>query len=245
MRALTTLDLLDAWENCRNQHNASTRAVMLLAACQRETPPDVLAELSIGERNARLLTLREWAFGARLACVVDCPACGDRSEFEFTTSDIRAPARPQGEQQLSVSEDGYEVRFRLPNSTDLMAVTGQENDTQGPDRLFGRCIVSARHLGHEIPSSELPDRIVAAVTERMEQADPQAAVQLTVQCPACGHEWQPSMDIESFFWEEIKAWVTRVLREVHTLAAAYGWREQDILSMSPVRRQLYLEMLSG
>ena len=35
----------------------------------------------------------------------------------------------------------------------------------------------------------------------------------------------------------------RLLRQVHTLAMAYGWREIDILSMSALRRQVYLEML--
>jgi hypothetical protein len=34
-----------------------------------------------------------------------------------------------------------------------------------------------------------------------------------------------------------------VLREVHILASAYGWREDDILAMSPARRRIYLEML--
>jgi hypothetical protein len=245
MRALTAPDLLDAWESCRNQRNAGDRAIVLLAAAERETPPAALAELSIGERDARLLTLREWAFGSRLAGVVDCPACADRLEFEFSTSDIRAPARLADEQPLWISADDYEVRFRLPNGTDLAAVTAQENDSQSRDLLFGRCILSAQHRGQDTDNSQLPEHVVAAVMERMEQADPQAVVQLTVECPACGHRWLTSMDIASFFWEEINAWATRVLREVHTLATAYGWRELDILSMSPVRRQLYLEMVGG
>jgi hypothetical protein len=33
------------------------------------------------------------------------------------------------------------------------------------------------------------------------------------------------------------------MREVHTLAAMYGWRETDILAMSAWRRQRYLEMI--
>jgi hypothetical protein len=33
------------------------------------------------------------------------------------------------------------------------------------------------------------------------------------------------------------------LREVHTLAWAYGWREADILAMSPARRQFYIELV--
>jgi hypothetical protein len=79
----------------------------------------------------------------------------------------------------------------------------------------------------------------------MVQADPQADVQLALTCPACGHQWEATFDIASFFWSEIDSWAHRILREVHTLASAYGWREADILAMSPQRRQLYLEMVSG
>ena len=32
------------------------------------------------------------------------------------------------------------------------------------------------------------------------------------------------------------------LRDVHGLAAAYGWREEDVLRLSPTRRQIYLEL---
>jgi len=78
---------------------------------------------------------------------------------------------------------------------------------------------------------------------RMAKADPQAEVLITMQCPACPHQWSAPLDIGAFFWAELNAWATRMLREVHLLAAAYGWREPDILALSPRRRQLYLEML--
>ena len=43
--------------------------------------------------------------------------------------------------------------------------------------------------------------------------------------------------------ETYDAWALRTLAEVHRLASAYGWREQDILALSPARRQLYLGMV--
>jgi hypothetical protein len=49
----------------------------------------------------------------------------------------------------------------------------------------------------------------------------------------------------SFFWNEINTWAYRMLRDVHALATAYGWREADIVAMSPWRRQVYLDMVSG
>lgn len=62
-------------------------------------------------------------------------------------------------------------------------------------------------------------------------------------CPSCNHGWHALFDIVSFFWSEIQSWASRIMREVHLLASAYGWRETDILAMSPLRRRLYLEMV--
>jgi hypothetical protein len=50
-------------------------------------------------------------------------------------------------------------------------------------------------------------------------------------------------DIVPYLWTEINAWAMRLLREIHSLATAYGWREADILAMSAVRRHWYLEMI--
>jgi hypothetical protein len=65
---------------------------------------------------------------------------------------------------------------------------------------------------------------------------------LDLRCPTCGHSWHALFDIVAFFWAELASQAKRLLREVHTLARAYGWREADIVSMSARRRQLYLEM---
>jgi hypothetical protein len=47
----------------------------------------------------------------------------------------------------------------------------------------------------------------------------------------------------SFFWQELDDWADRVLRDVHELASAYGWPENEILALSPRRRQCYLDLI--
>ena len=99
---------------------------------------------------------------------------------------------------------------------------------------------------HGAKLEELSDDLIAeAVMERLAAADPQADVWIDLTCPACGRNWQEEFGILSFFWSEIHGWAARILREVHELARAYGWREAEILALSPWRRQAYLEMLSG
>jgi hypothetical protein len=79
----------------------------------------------------------------------------------------------------------------------------------------------------------------------MEEADPLADIQIRLSCPCCEHRWRASFDIVSFIWTEIEVWVRRVVSDVHTLATAYGWSEREILSLSPLRRQMYLEMAAS
>jgi hypothetical protein len=118
------------------------------------------------------------------------------------------------------------------------------DDTAAARRvLLERCLLSARAGAEERSLGQLPPEFVAAMVDEMERADPQADVRLNLRCPRCGRGWQPQFDITSFFWEELNAWAYRVLREVHTLASAYGWREADVLALSPWRRQVYLELV--
>jgi hypothetical protein len=79
----------------------------------------------------------------------------------------------------------------------------------------------------------------------MLEADPQAEIILRLTCPACGHQWELLFDIADFFWTEIAVQAQRLLREIDTLARAYGWTEREILSLPAQRRQSYLEMLAA
>jgi hypothetical protein len=83
------------------------------------------------------------------------------------------------------------------------------------------------------------------IARRMADCDPRANIELALECPACGHNWEALFDVVSFFWKEIEAWSRRVLGEVHALASAYGWTEREILALSPWRREFYLQMVSG
>ena len=84
-----------------------------------------------------------------------------------------------------------------------------------------------------------------SLSVRMSELDPQAEIELDLSCQACGERWKELFDVEPFFWTEIQAWAGRLLLDVHHLAASYGWSESAILSMSPLRRSLYLNMITG
>lgn len=243
MRPLSAVELLDVWERGVT-HSAVERSLALLAAAHGEESLEGLAQLSIGQRDALLLTLREWTFGPRFVGLATCPACGERLELTVEAADLRAAAAAEVTRELSVQVADYTVRFRLPTSLDV-AVCGGGDLEHVRDALLQRCILQIQRDGVETPSEPLPPVVVDAIVARMAEVDPQADVLLALTCPQCGHRWQAGFDIGAYFWCEIDAWAQRTLREVHILASRYGWREMDILAMSARRRQCYLNLVHG
>ena len=234
MRPLSVTELLDVWDHGQAQPPVQ-RALILLAAACPDMPPDALAALSIGRRDAHLLTLREWTFGRHMAGTAMCPSCGGRLELALDVETIRMASEPDPPAQRMLDINGYRVQFHLPSSEDVGALAQTEDPLSARRQLLDRCI---EHGG-----SPLPDSVLDAVAQRMAELDPQADVQLALQCPSCSHTWHDPFDIATFFWGEINAWGVRILREVHTLAAVYGWSESDILAMNAQRRQVYLDMV--
>ncbi|MGK7911160.1 MAG: hypothetical protein AB4050_06695 [Synechococcus sp.] len=223
---------------------------MLLGTACPETSLEALAQLSIGQRDTLLLMLREWLFGSQLVGVATCPKCGDRIELSFQVSDIQATTTIESVREFSLSIDGYEICFRLPNSADLTALPAANCKIPNLDRavetsqfLLERCLLKIVYQGKVKKPDQLPPEVEQKVIEQMALEDPQADVQLNLFCPTCNHQWQSAFDIVSFFWSEIHTWAQRTLREIHALASVYGWRESEILALSPGRRQLYMEII--
>ena len=245
MHALTAQQLLALWETGQVRKPAQ-RALALLAAACPESSIESLAALSIGRRDAGLLNLREWAFGPQLAGTSNCPHCGELLEMNFAAAEIRAADESGPADEFSLAAGEYEIRFRLPNSFDLLAIERIATGERGAlkEILLERCVLDARCGNEKIQSSQLPENVIAALSQRMADADPQSDVRLALSCANCLHSWTSVFDIVSFFWREIDAWARRVFQEVHTLAACYGWAERDILVMHPERRAIYLEILT-
>jgi len=238
-----TAALLSAWERGQAEPQSVTRALALLAVASDMTPVSG-AELSIGERDALLLRLREELFGSHVSALAVCPGCDENVELAFDVSELSTGAPRETNTALTVSWKQYKVEIRLPNSRDLLVLSEPEKLKEKRLRLLKRIVLRAESSGRPIAAQELPEELISAIEEKILAADPRAEVTLKLRCQSCAQEWSALFDIGSFLWKEVDAWAVRLLREVHLLARAYGWREADILAMSPWRRHAYLEMLS-
>ncbi len=245
MKPLGAAELLDVWERGLDMPLLQRVLILLTAACP-ELSPDDIAELHIGERDERLLQLREWMFGSRLVNTATCPKCAEQVEWDSEISDlcIHVPTDPITKDSLSIISGKYQIRFRLPNSADIAVVLDTDQRKDKSSELLKRCVISVERDGAEFDKRRLPKRALDNLGRQIEKLDPLADIRIKLTCPECSTQWDSLFDIASFLWSEINSWAERTLLAIHTLAGAYGWTEQEILSLNPIRRQLYLSMVS-
>lgn len=239
MRTPDAVQLLDVWERGQRQPPPA-RAVTLLAAAGDSASEDVLLMLPVGRADALLLELRERLFGPRMPVVVRCPSCAGLMEADIATTDLLVS--DGNETVLMVEHGGFQATVRTPTSGDLIAIaSGTREDARAA--LLRRCVLTlAGPDARENPAEELSSDLADAIVTAMAAADPQADIQLELSCPECSHAWTAPLDIAAYLWREIDGWAHRTFADVHALARAYGWREHDVLALSPTRRQIYLEL---
>lgn len=210
------------------------RAIELLAAVSPEMTTQQLWALSVGQRDMRLIALREALFGSEVEALVVCPHCAGQVELNFCTPDLRAGAGFESGHGAAIEIAGRSLRIRPPNSEDLLTL----QDPQDLAGLLRRCLLDAGE-------DELFAEIAEAAAQKIEQLDPLANIRMHISCPSCRHSWREVFDIVSFLWSEVERWAGRILHDVHMLASAYGWSEEAILALTPARRQFYLDMVAA
>ena len=238
MRTLSNLDLLDLWERGTVLHPLD-RALLALSVAQPDEDCSTLADWPLGRRNAALIRLRRACFGQRLSGWVACPECGERLEFSIDAAKLDADSSsvPLPDPLLDMDRfEGDGQSFRPLTSRDLAAVAGEADEQAAALELLRRCCA-----GGDGFSAEQID----AISNRLAQADPMSETLLDLECAECGHRWNEPLDIAAWLWTEIEARARRLLLDVHTLAAAYGWTEAEILSLSEPRRAIYMEMVQA
>ena len=93
MYHLSAENLLQAWESGHARHLID-KALLLLALADPDASFAELGTLSIGQRNARLLALRQNTLGALAECFATCPNCG--ASLEFTLDLAALPSTEPG-----------------------------------------------------------------------------------------------------------------------------------------------------
>lgn len=233
MRTISASSLLALWERGASRHPLD-RSALLYACARPDQPIDMIADLRLGEINARLLELRAAWFGDQIDAHVDCEQCGQRLGLTIAVHELLRPMA--GSQADEVTVAG--VRYRPPSLRDLAAVTNERDGEAAAQRLLASCLLEGDG------ASALDAERLRQVEDALEEIDPDADFAFDVRCEGCGHSGTAQLDPGALLWDEVSARARALLEEVHQLACAYGWSEGDILALTSERRALYLSMVA-
>jgi hypothetical protein len=234
----------------------AARTTAILARCLCRLGPistvttDLARSLSVGDREALLLHLRRLTLGARMSCVLKCPACDEKLDLVLDVSELLLPSYAHAcdvhEATVRAGEASYRVRFRLPNGADqegaaALAATAPE---AAAGLILRRCVQEIADEQTGEPARPIPAAVGDAVADKMAELDPQAEILLDLVCPACSASFQMPFDVADYFYQEIRGQESDLHRDVHLLAFNYHWSERDILRLTRRKRMLYLDLLN-
>jgi hypothetical protein len=245
LKPLATDELLELWDTTSGK-SMLEKSLRLLSKVYSTDNIDQVARLSIGERDARLLEIREWLFGKTLRNKANCQNCSETIEWESNSNAMHLQDFPEyfSLKNHELEKDSYYIKFRLLNSADLLNLTSIEHLTENSyKKVISKCILSATKDNQEYDINNLPESVWEALNDRMSEEDPQADIRMQLVCPNCNHSWEMNFDIGSYLWSEINVWAKKILEEVYLLAGFFRWSEKDILNMSSNRRRLYIDMI--
>lgn len=204
--------------------------------------------LALGTAQYLLIQFRETVFGDRYAFLDSCAECGEPVEFELSGSDFLPPDPPQSlYPQLFEFEHGeFHVEGRTLSLNDWGgAVSRDSSDALEVARnLLQKTVLGIALPGNLMATPEaLPlsawDRLSAEIAER----DPWSELLFLLHCPKCQANWESVFEPAAYVSREIDNRARRMLAEVHELAGSYGWAEEAILALGPVRRGHYLQLI--
>lgn len=227
--AMTTSNIMTAWETGVGRGPLDRAIALLWAAGERAD----LADLPLAERDRRLLKLRQATFGTPLVAVTHCPDCETQVEIGLDTTDLAgALAAPETE---TIDIDGTKVELRALTSRDLAeAADVPEVDIASfvRDRLTSG-------------ADDLTPATAARIDTLIEEREAAGELSVLLTCADCGAGWTDQLDVVAHMWTEVEAAAHRIMMDVAEIAAAFGWSEAEILSMSEARRSTYLRIARG
>ena len=242
-QALTDAQLLTIWERGLAL-GPTERALLTLAVAHPDCDVDALRALPVGRRDAQLLELRVATFGPAMRCCVTCPRCRGSSEFDLDVSTLCTGVSCSCD-VVNDEFEGSHVRARLPTSADLCAIERLGDPQAGEALLWERCIEIRDQAGQRLAAASIDSRLRARIETMLDECDPLLDLGFQVVCAECSLQWIAPCDAPHVLWLDLARSARELLMQVDALARAYGWTEEQILGLSPGRRQLYLAMVES
>lgn len=236
--------LLAVWERAAGAP-AAARAAVLVHGAGLVGELDEALDLDLGRCAALASQAYREEFGTSADAVTVCGECGELIEATVpaggvgptgATGEANRPA-PTGPQVRELVVGDWVVR--AATTRDLLLAAGEPDAVAAS--LLSRCV---RHRETGQPPGALPAQVLADLDEAAEELAGAGSLVSVVTCPACSASVEVGLDAGALLWESVASAGIKLLTEVATLAAAFGWSEAEILALSPERRRAYLTFAS-
>jgi hypothetical protein len=212
---------------------------LLVEAPGTTVGPATVNELAVSDCDRLFAAIYMNHFGARVESMVQCRACEKPFELSFSLQDLmrslkdNAASKTSGPDEEGIYTLGDGRRFRLPTIGDQHSVLGLDEE-KAAAALLERCVVQGD------PNQD-PELLQAA----MEEVGAFLDLDLVSSCPECDASQEVRFDIQRFVLRALAYERRFLLREIHRIAIAYGWKHEEILNLTRGDRRTFAGLIQS
>jgi len=193
-------------------------------------------ELSVADRQFLMRRLAGLLGRDEVWLSASCGACDERFDIFVRQSELPNQEGGAAYPFVDLENDGGRCRLRVPNGRDQTALASIADPQEAQWTLVERCFIEGEGRWS---SPQRHEDWLSAVEEALDAEAPQVALTARTECPECGAENDVALDP----YLVLRSVSSSILADVHSLASAYHWSEEEILSLPTERRRLYLELV--
>jgi hypothetical protein len=213
---------------------------LLAAAPDTTVGPGKARDLAVCDCDRVFAALYRHYFGDRVEGRTPCVHCGKPFELNFSLGSLIENLASPAARSLSSGpdDDGFYTlpdgqRFRLPT-------VGEKAQVCGLDPEHAVAILLRRCVLEDAPALDL---------QRLEQAMDEAGALLDLDldaiCPECETAQTVRFDIQAYLVLALRSEKQFLDYEIHTIASAYGWGYQEILSLKREDRRTFVRLIQA
>lgn len=191
---------------------------------------DVLA-LAVAVHDRLLAALYTLEFGEDVSCQSTCGACAQPFQFRFALPALLASQDEAAAEAGLPGEDGC---WATPSGARLRPPDLRDAAVGAPEDLLAR-----------IAKSPVPPEAGEALAAFLEKASPILSIDLDAACPGCGASQSVAFDLARFLVRALAAERPFLIREVHLIAARYGWSHSEIMALPRSDRRAFATLIES
>ncbi len=193
-------------------------------------PVDVRG-LPVTVHDRLLASLYALEYGEDVSCQATCEACAQPFQFRFALPALLASQDEAAADAGLPAEHGC---WETPSGARLRPPDLRDAAGGAPEGLL------ARIAGSPVPAEE-----AEGLAAFLEKASPILAIDLDTACPGCGAAQAVAFDLPHFLVRALAGEKPFLIREVHLIAARYGWSHEEIMALPRADRRAFATLIES